>query len=153
MMAVGLRLRSAGARQLSALMDHRTSALAPTPAPLPSPALTPPQVRLYEHLGPSAGAMEDEQEMNDTLGQLLMIMQILDEEIGACGAVGWWVERVGLGLPAAAPRSAPCVRGVGGDPFVCSNRRCGAAPRPCRPHDRGGWHALQQAVRACPSKD
>ncbi|EFN59339.1 hypothetical protein CHLNCDRAFT_56697 [Chlorella variabilis] len=34
-------------------------------------------------LGPTACAsMDDEQDMNDTLGQLLMVMQLLDEEIG-----------------------------------------------------------------------
>ena len=37
-------------------------------------------------------SMDDEQEVNDTLGQLLMVMQILDEEIGERG------RRRGLGV-------------------------------------------------------
>lgn len=35
-------------------------------------------------LGPLAST-EDEQEVNDALGQLLMVMQILDDEIGEWG--------------------------------------------------------------------
>ncbi|PRW58251.1 5 -nucleotidase domain-containing 4 isoform X1 isoform A [Chlorella sorokiniana] len=38
-------------------------------------------VPLYEHLGPTA-SLDDEQELNDTLGQLLMVMSVLDEQIG-----------------------------------------------------------------------
>ena len=36
---------------------------------------------LYEHLGPIA-SLDDEQELNDTLGQLLMVMSVLDDKIG-----------------------------------------------------------------------
>lgn len=38
-------------------------------------------VSLYEHLGPIA-SLDDEQELNDTLGQLLMVMSVLDDKIG-----------------------------------------------------------------------
>lgn len=46
---------------------------------------------LYEHLGPTA-SLDDEQEVNDTLGQLLMVMSVLDEQIGELitwSFVGW----------------------------------------------------------------
>lgn len=43
--------------------------------------MPPLQVSLYEHLGPIA-SLDDEQELNDTLGQLLMVMSVLDDKIG-----------------------------------------------------------------------
>lgn len=58
-------------------------------------------MRLYEHLGP-ATSFDDEREVNDTLGQLLMVMNILDEEIGGwrCPGKGlFWVPRLVWVLP------------------------------------------------------
>jgi len=59
-------------------------------------SITQPQVPLYEHLGPTA-SLDDEQEVNDTLGQLLMVMSVLDEQIGEakCRSVGGRQSRVG----------------------------------------------------------
>lgn len=49
-------------------------------------------------LGPTACAsMDDEQDMNDTLGQLLMVMQLLDEEIGELVGLSGHLEFVGRG--------------------------------------------------------
>lgn len=94
------------------------------------------QVRLYEHLGP-ATSLDDEQEVNDTLGQLLMVMQTLDEEIGApCMWGCMWRRLVSEAAEAAGHASPAALRAARQGAHGCNNRHPAPPPHMPAPHAR-----------------